>query len=199
MSRIGKNIGQFKSKVASYDTGNPDPASQGRNIYVYDNIDRVTLQGLELGAEARLARAWKVSGHYTYTDSKRKGGGEPAFDCTSLEGFPLDKTPEHVFNAQLDWSPTRALGVYLRAVYTGKQYWAAFRNGATGVRERPGSATLDLGGRYAINKSLLLKAAVLNLTDKVVATDERGRFDGLNGNWMVDEGRRFSVSLNATF
>ncbi len=189
----------FKNKVSSYDTGQPDPLMPaGYNIFIYDNIDEVTLRGLELGAETRLARAWKIAGHYTYTDSQRQGG-EPAFDGSSLKGYPLDKTPEHVFNVQLDWTPSDALNFYARANHTGKQYWAAFRNGAMGVRERPASTTLDVGGRYAINKSLSVKFAVLNLTDKVVAVDERGRTQGLDGNWILDEGRRLAVSLNASF
>lgn len=189
----------FKNKVSSYDTGQPDPLMPaGYNIFIYDNIDEVKLRGLELGAETRFARVWKITGHYTYTDSQRQGG-EPAFNGSSLKGYPLDKTPEHVFNVQLDWSLSDALNFYARANHVGKQYWAAFRNGAMGVRERPASTTLDVGGNYAINKSLNVKFAVLNVTDKVIAVDERGRTQGLNGNWMLDEGRRLAVSLNASF
>lgn len=189
----------FKNKVASYDTGVRDPRSAGRNIYVYDNIDRVTLRGLELGAGTTLARDWKLSGNYTFTDSRRKGGGEPAFNGTSLEGRPLDKTPRHVLNARVDWTATGQLSLYASASYIGKQYWAAFRNAALGVRERGASTTLDFGGQYAFNRNLSLKFAVLNLTDKVVPVDARSRTGGLDGNWMVDEGRRLFVALNASF
>ncbi|CAG0965170.1 Colicin I receptor [Methylophilaceae bacterium] len=189
----------FKNKVASYDTGVIDPLlGNPWHIYIYDNIDEVTLRGIELGFETKLARAWKIASHYTYTDSQRKGG-EPAFDGSSLKGYPLDKTPEHVFNAQLDWTPFTALSLYARANYTGKQYWAAYRNGAMGVRERPAITTLDLGGSYAINKALSMKFAVLNITDKVIDVDERGRTQGLNGNWMLDEGRRLALMLDASF
>ncbi|MES2942314.1 MAG: TonB-dependent receptor [Pseudomonadota bacterium] len=189
----------FKNKVASYDTGVADPLSAGRNIYIYSNIDRVTTRGIELSAGAALNRDWKLSGNYTFTDSKRKGGGEPAFNGTSLEGQPLDKAPRHVLNAQLDWNPLPALAVYTAASYTGKQYWAAFRNGALGVRERAATTTFDLGGSYSVNKNLSLKFALLNISNKMVAVDERARTGGLNGNWMVDEGRRLAVSMNATF
>ncbi|MDR2112502.1 MAG: TonB-dependent receptor [Candidatus Accumulibacter sp.] len=190
---------EFRNKVASYDTGAIDPLLGAPwHVYIYDNIDEVTLRGIELGIEAPLARAWKIAGHYTYTDSKRKGG-EPSFDGSSLKGFPLDKTPEHVFNAQLDWTPSDALNVYARANYTSKQYWAGYRNGAMGVRERPANTTFDLGGSYAFNKTLNVKFALLNVTDKVVKVDERGRTFGLDGNWMLDEGRRVAVTLNARF
>ncbi|THF65104.1 TonB-dependent receptor domain-containing protein [Pseudothauera rhizosphaerae] len=189
----------FKDKVASYDTGEIDPLLGAPwHVYIYDNIDEVTLRGVELGFETKLAPTWRIGGHYTYTDSQRKGG-EPSFDGSSLDGHPLDKTPEHVFNVQLDWTPTDALNLYARANYTGKQYWAAYRNGAMGVREREASTTLDLGGGYAINKFLSVKFAVLNVTDRVVAVDERGRTLGLDGNWMLDEGRRVAMTLDARF
>ena len=75
----------------------------------------------------------------------------------------------------------------------------AFRNGARGVRERDGAWTLDIGGRYVISTNLSVKFAILNVTDKIVPIDNRARNDGLNGNWLVDEGRRAWLSLNGTF
>ncbi|PHV09859.1 TonB-dependent receptor domain-containing protein [Chitinimonas sp. BJB300] len=190
---------QFKNKVVSYDSGVSDPLNSALNIYTYDNIDSVQLRGVELGANWPLAKAWRASGNYTYTRSRRHGGGEPAFNGGSLEGRPLDKTPTHVLNAKLEWQPIEALSSYLRVNYLGKQYWAAFRNGAQNVRERSASTTLDLGGSYQINKALSLSAAVLNMTDKIIAVDERGRNNGLDGNWMVDEGRRYWLSLGLKF
>lgn len=189
----------LKNKVASYDSGVADPLVPSRNIYIYDNIDEVNLRGLELSAAWPLARAWRVSGNYTYTDSERQGGGEPAFDGGSLDGRPLDKTPKHVLNAQLDWTPTEPLALYARATYLGKQYWAAFRNGAMNVREREGSTTFDLGGSYQFRRNLALKFALLNVTDRKVPVDDRTRTTGLAGNWMVDEGRRLWLAVEASF
>lgn len=190
---------RFKNKVASYDTGVPDPRLPARTIYVYDNIDRVNIHGLEFSVKAPLMPSLAFNGSYTYTKSKRKGGGELNYDGSSLNGEPFDKAPEHMLKTQLDWQPMDKLNAYLRANYYGKSYWAAFRNGATNVRERPGSTTLDLGGSYAFTPNLTLKLAVLNLTDKLVPVDARGRTAGLDGNWTQDEGRRFWLALNATF
>lgn len=52
---------------------------------------------------------------------------------------------------------------------------------------------------YQVTQYLNLSAAVLNVTDRIVAVDERGRFDGPGGNWMVDEGRRYGVSATVSF
>jgi outer membrane receptor for ferrienterochelin and colicins len=35
--------------------------------------------------------------------------------------------------------------------------------------------------------------------DRVVPVDDRGRFDGLDGNWYVDDGRRLWASIDLRF
>ncbi len=190
---------RMRNKVASYDTGVADPNSSGRNVYVYDNISSVRLYGLELGMGQQLLPAVRLSGSYTYTQSKRGTGGENAFNGSSLEGRPLDKTPMHMLNLQADWQVGTDWALYSAAKFSSKQYWAAFRNGAMTVRERPSSATLDVGGRYALTPQVDVKLAVLNLTNKLIAVDDRTRAGGLSGNWMQDEGRRIALSLNANF
>ncbi|WDD94334.1 TonB-dependent receptor [Burkholderia sp. FERM BP-3421] len=187
----------FKNKVVSYDTGVADSRSPGRNIYVYDNVDRVKLYGLELGAGTRVAKQFRISGTYTLTQSRREGSGERAFNGGSLNGYPLDKTPRHKFNVELGWTPTPQLDLYADINYIGNEYWAAFRNGAQGVRERPSTTTFDLGGRYRISKHFSLNVALLNVTNRMVPVDDRSRASGLSGNWLVDQGRRVAVSLTA--
>ncbi|MDF3835915.1 TonB-dependent receptor [Cupriavidus basilensis] len=187
----------FRNKVTSHDTGVADPRSPGRNVYVYDNVDRVKLYGLELGAGTRLTGQLKVSGAYTFTQSRRDGSGEKAFNGSSLNGYPLDKTPRHKLSAQVDWTPAPRLHLYASVNHTGAEYWAAFRNGAQGVRERPSTTTFDIGGRYRLDKHFSLSFAVLNLANKMVPVDERTRANGLSGNWLVDQGRRFAVNLTA--
>lgn len=190
----------FKNKVASYDTGVTNPLSPGNNIYVYDNIDNVNIRGIELAASVPLANTLAIRGNYTYTKSKRKGsGGEPAYDGSSLDGKPLDKTPEHTGSMTLDWKPTDQLSTFVTGTYTGSMYWAAFRNGSKVTRKRGASTTFDLGASYDVTKNLSLKATVLNVSDKIVPVDTRTRDTGLDGNWMVDEGRRLWISGTYSF
>ncbi|AOY02418.1 TonB-dependent receptor domain-containing protein [Jeongeupia sp. USM3] len=189
----------FKNKVVSYDTGVPDPFNRALTIYKYDNIDKVNIRGAELGGAMPFAKDWKVSANYTYTKSEREGGGEPAFDGGSLDGRPLDKTPEHMANLRLDWTPIEKLATFARVTYTGKQYWAAFRNGAMNVREADAYATADLGASYTFNKHLTANFTVLNITDEIEPVDDRTRTGGLDGNWMVQEGRRYWLSVTASF
>lgn len=188
----------LKDKVSSFSTGVVDPLVPSRYIYVYDNIDEVNMRGVEVTFNMPLTKKLKFGANYTYTDSERKGG-EPAYDGSSLDGKPLDKTPEHMFNAQLDWKPVKSLSLYTRANVVSKQYWSAFRNGAMNSRTRPGAATYDIGGVYDVNKYVAFKLAVLNITDKKVAVDDRTRTGGLDGNWMVDEGLRVAADMTLRF
>ena len=192
---------KFRNKVVSFDTGVRDPLDPtgANNIYVYDNVDNVTLRGVELGIKLPLARTLSMDANYTYTHSKRQGGSETAFNGTSLDGEPLERTPKHMFNAKLDWQATAALQTFARVNFSGGARYAAYRNYAQGTRSRGSSATFDLGGTYALNKQMDLRFAILNVADRKVAVDERGRNTGLNGNWIVDEGRRLWLGVNAQF
>ncbi|XZG69919.1 TonB-dependent receptor domain-containing protein [Chitinibacteraceae bacterium HSL-7] len=189
----------FDHKVVSYDTGIADPNVKGYNIYVYDNLDSATIRGLELTGSWPLARSVMLSANYTYTDSSREGGKEPAYDGSSLDGQPIARVPEHMANVQLDWTPTAALRSYVLAQYRGEEQWAAFRNGANTTRTRGESLTFDLGASYQLNKTFSVAAAVLNVADEIVPVDTRTRAQGLDGNWMVDEGRRYWLKLDAKF
>ncbi|MGH8085254.1 MAG: TonB-dependent receptor domain-containing protein [Lysobacter sp.] len=190
---------RFQNRVASYATDEVDPHNPRQVVYVYDNIDRVRIRGVELSLEQRVSADWRLKGNYTYTDSERQGGGEPAFDGGSLDGRPLDMTPEHVANLRLDWQASEALGLNLGAHYMGTQYWAGFRNGAMNVRTRPAATTFDVGASWELNSNVTFNAALLNFTDRVVPVDDRGRFDGLDGNWYVDAGRRLWASVDLRF
>ncbi|MEO3960105.1 hypothetical protein, partial [Chromobacterium piscinae] len=60
----------------------------------------------------------------------------------------------------------------------------------------------DLGGTYRINKTFDVNFAVFNVADRTVAIDDRlgNRSNGpLDGNWMVDEGRRYWLTLTGKF
>ena len=190
----------FRNKVVSFDTGVKDPLDPKNetNIYVYDNVDKVKIRGLELGLKMPLTRTVSLDANYTYTQSKRQGGSETAYNGSSLDGQPLERTPKHMLRAKLDWQATDALQTYARLNFSGQARYAGYRNYAAGTRTRGSSATLDLGGNYALTKMVDLRFAVLNATDRKVAVDERPRAT-LQGNWIVDEGRRLWLGVNAQF
>lgn len=62
----------------------------GRGLYVYENIDRARLQGLEAAATLPLAAAWTLQASYQYLDAK-DGNGQR-----------LEKRPRHTLGLRLE-------------------------------------------------------------------------------------------------
>ena len=63
----------------------------GRAQYVFENIDRARLQGMELAGRATLPAGWLLSGNYTY------------LDATDGNGARLEKRPRHLLAMQVGW------------------------------------------------------------------------------------------------
>lgn len=183
----------FKNKLTSYNTGNPDPLSN-LNLYTYDNVGKANVKGVEVATGIPIAKDWKLSMNYTYTDSERKSDDEKLGNGISLKGYPLDKTPKHMANAKLDWQFNEDLNLYTRAQYTGEQVWAAQRNGSKVPRYRSGYTTMDVGATYQLLKNTKLNFAVLN-----IGNEKGPKIDKVDGNWDVEDGRRYWANVNVSF
>lgn len=188
---------EFKNKIYSQCVTGCSGSSGA--TYEWGNIGRATLRGVETSLTLPLSRTVTLTGNYTYTQSKRKSDDEVAYDGTSLQGQPLDRTPRHVLNVRADWQATDALSLYASTNVQSEQYWANYRNVSSTTRRRPGATTFDLGGSYELNKHVTFRLAVMNLTDKRVPVDYRTRTTGLDGNWQVDEGRRLWLNTSVSF
>lgn len=183
---------EFKNKLTSYQVaGQTDPLT-GLNMFIYDNVGKANIRGVEMATRIPVAQDWNLGMNYTFTDSERKSDDEK-LNGQSLKGQPLEMTPRHAANANLDWQFRPDLNFYTRANYTGKQIWAAQRNGAKQPRERSGITTMDLGLTYKVMPNALLNLAVLNIAN------EKGDDIDVNGNWQIDEGRRYWANLKINF
>ncbi|HGU9770643.1 TPA: TonB-dependent receptor [Morganella morganii] len=183
---------EFKNKLTSYQVaGQTDPLT-GLNMFIYDNVGKANIRGVEMASRIPVAEKWNLNLNYTFTDSERKSDDEK-LNGKSLKGQPLEMTPRHMANAKLDWQFCPDMNFYTQANYTGKQVWAAQRNGAKQPRERSGITTLDLGMTYQVMPNALLNFAVLNIAN------EKGDDIETNGNWQIDEGRRYWANLKLNF
>lgn len=183
---------EFKNKLTSYQVaGQTDPLT-GLNMFIYDNVGKANIRGVEMASRIPVADKWNLNLNYTFTDSERKSDDEK-LNGKSLKGQPLEMTPRHMANARLDWQYRPDMNFYTQANYTGKQVWAAQRNGASQPRERSGITTLDLGMTYQVMPNALLNFAVLNIAN------EKGDDIDTNGNWQIDEGRRYWANLKLNF
>ena len=183
---------EFKNKLTSYQVaGETDPLT-GLNMFIYDNVGKANIRGVEMATRIPVAQDWNLGMNYTFTDSERKSDDEK-LNGQSLKGQPLEMTPRHAANANLDWQFRPDINFYTRANYTGKQIWAAQRNGAKQPRERSGITTMDLGMTYKVMPNALLNLAVLNIAN------EKGDDISKDGNWQIDEGRRYWANLKINF
>ncbi|HBC7186528.1 TPA: TonB-dependent receptor, partial [Morganella morganii] len=145
---------EFKNKLTSYQVaGQTDPLT-GLNMFIYDNVGKANIRGVEMASRIPVAEKWNLNLNYTFTDSERKSDDEK-LNGKSLKGQPLEMTPRHMANARLDWQYRPDMNFYTQANYTGKQVWAAQRNGAKQPRERSGITTLDLGMTYQVMPNAL--------------------------------------------
>ncbi len=184
----------FKDKVSNAMVYNADGTiarwaeDPNYRLYYNYNIDRATLRGVELAARWKPLRTLTVKSGYTFTDSKQKGG--------SYDGYPLSRTPRHLFNLRADWEAMEGLTLWSAYTYHGKETNAGLRIGsngslvANGVRQYAGYGQVDLGASYAFNRSSTLNVAIFNIGDK--------RLDEQTYN-TVGDGRRIWVSLNTRF
>lgn len=158
-------------------------AYQG-NDYLFlstrDNIDKATMQGVELSLDYGITPALTFSSSYTYTDSEQKSG--------EFEGEPLNKIPKHMANAGLDWQSTNRLNLWLDANYRGETTDYLSR---TSMEDgTPDYTFVDVGMVYALNDSARVKAGLYNVADKEVTNDTYG---------VVLDGRRVNLGLTVDF
>ncbi|OKY26036.1 TonB-dependent receptor [Thalassotalea sp. PP2-459] len=136
------------------------------------NIDKVTLQGIEVAGRYQLTNDWSVYANYTWTDSEQQSGPE--------EGLPLTNTAEHMGNINIGWDATEDLNVYLQSEYRSDRY-----RGFDSVHERElyykNYSLLNLGARWTLNDNVMVNLRVNNLLDRDF-TSYSTSYDDLNGD-----------------
>ncbi|MGE6786353.1 TonB-dependent receptor domain-containing protein [Ensifer adhaerens] len=189
----------FKDKISNLPVvdaaGNPVRWSENPNyrLWYNYNIDDAIIQGVELTATWNATPDLTLRASYTYTQSEQQTG--------DFAGFPLARTPEHMANIRADWyTPIEGLEAWASVNYHGEEISAGPRvsttsgkpvwiNGKRGYKYEA-YTTVDVGTKYDVGEGLTLNAAVYNLFDKEVEPTDFN---------AVGEGRRFWLSLTATF
>ncbi|MFA5632145.1 MAG: TonB-dependent receptor [Porticoccaceae bacterium] len=177
------------------------------------NIDEAVTQGAELAGRWQFLPAWGVSMNYTYTDSEQESG--------SNEGAPLTNTPEHMFNASLDWDATERLTFWLKGEYRSKQarftdLYANLSAANRAIQDRVGDLKgyelFHLGGSFKAADNVTLTMTIFNLFDKDFLDGEFYQTNTGAVGWAshytqiaqgttgtIQEGRRLWLSANFTF
>ncbi|MDO6428599.1 TonB-dependent receptor [Thalassotalea sp. 1_MG-2023] len=192
---------EFEDKIASGDTIQSCEATAGVrpcvNLGEYDqlgyttysqkiNIDKVTLQGVEVAGRFQVTTDWSIYANYTWTDSEQQSGSE--------EGLPLTNTAEHMGNINIGWDATEDLNVYLQSEYRSDRY-----RGFDSIHDRElyykNYSLLNLGARWTLNDNVMVNLRVNNLLDRDFTSystsyddlNGDGKFEYLSGRGVVSE------------
>ena len=153
-----------------------------------DNVDRAKTKGLSLNATVNLGAGFRVSGGYTYLDTKAK---QRNADGTYKES-PIDKSIRHMGNVNGQWEHSWSfyrLNVNLHGRLQGERYSQSYGYA-------PKYQQWDLNTRHTFNlKSIILEPGVgiENLFDKIDDRPWNNNFSTLN------PGRSVYVSLAVRF
>lgn len=91
-AHAGAQLMLFANRVHDLIVTVPTAVIGGRQNYVFENLDRARLQGLELSGTARLGGGFKAALNYQF------------LDATDGNGQRLDKRARHALGARMDWS-----------------------------------------------------------------------------------------------
>lgn len=184
----------FKDKIAenrlceSSGGDRNDPATwncaYGGNNYLFlstrENISDAMMQGVEFTLDYDLTRDVRFSSSYTYTESEQKTG--------EFKGQPLNKTPEHMVNAGLDWQASDRLDLWLQGNYRGET--SDYLSRTSMGEGTPGYSFFDVGLVYQLTGSTEVKAGIYNLANKKVTNEDYG---------VVLDGRSVNLGLTVDF
>jgi outer membrane receptor for ferrienterochelin and colicins len=160
------------------------------------NVGEAEIRGIELAGKYQILDNLAIKLNYTFTDSEIKS------DDAKTNGKPLRSSPEHMYNATLDWQTTAKLNTYL--TYSGEKERFNTRN-TTNLKDYyyKDYSVWNMGTSYKVDKSLTINARVNNLFDKDFM--EYGIADKVGTTYIFEEysnksaSRNFWLSANYTF
>lgn len=168
--------------------GLSDKHAQFDQIRQRDNIDKAKTRGLSFNATASLGAGFRLSGGYTYLDTKAK----QLKDDGTYKESPIDKSIRHMGNVNGQWEHSWGfyrLNVNLHGHLQGRRYSQSYGYA-------PKYQQWDLNTRHTFNlKSIILEPGVgiENLFDKIDDRPWNNNFSTLN------PGRSVYASLSIRF
>lgn len=168
--------------------GLSDKHAQFDQIRQRDNIDKAKTRGLSFNATASLGAGFRLSGGYTYLDTKAK----QLKDDGTYKESPIDKSIRHMGNVNGQWEHNWGfyrLNVNLHGHLQGRRYSQSYGYA-------PKYQQWDLNTRHTFNlKSIILEPGVgiENLFDKIDDRPWNNNFSTLN------PGRSVYASLSIRF
>lgn len=159
----------------------------------YQNLDAITVRGIEVGLDAAIGRHWYPFVNYTYTDAEIK---ESPSNPDIVGNMPVG-VPKHKANIGFVYDNPALMTFRLAGRYVGTRYFDSenlpeYRTGGFSVLDAKVSKNFRLSG---IVKNAQLSLAVNNILDKDYVEIVNSTTDG----WEKADGRNFWVEVGAGF
>jgi outer membrane receptor protein involved in Fe transport len=160
---------ELKDDLFFFPATEDDPADPRLNVGIFDNIDKTSRAGLELGADGRYDKlTWFANYAYiraafedNFSYAREVDDDVVAFDVN--KGDRLPGIPEHNIKIGADYAFTQKLSAGFTASYHSSQY---FRGDEANVDKKIGHyKVVNLHGRYKVTDNLQFFAKVDNLFD----------------------------------
>ncbi len=140
----------------------PPPTACPFGIGTFFNTDLARARGTNISVEAKPARWLRVSGNYTYNDS-RVLKSPNAFDPALIAGNRLIRRPVHSGTVVLN-AAYRRVNWNIAGYFTGARTDSDFLD--RGLNRNPGYARFDLGGAFDLTRNISVFGRAENLFDK---------------------------------
>lgn len=152
------------------------------------NIDKVSVQGVELAGRWLISDKWSLNANYTWTDSEQESGPS--------EGQPLTNTAEHMANTTLVWMLLDNLTLSLQGELRSDRFrdWDSVQDKALFYKDYQ---LINLGVNYGITENITINGRVNNLFDEDF-TSYTTAFVDLNGDslYTLDDEVIFTDDYN---
>ena len=152
------------------------------------NIDKVSVQGVELAGRWLISDKWSLNANYTWTDSEQESGPSA--------GQPLTNTAEHMANTTLEWMLLDNLTLSLQGEFRSDRFrdWDSVQDKALFYKNYQ---LINLGINYGITENISVNGRVNNLFDEDF-TSYTTAFVDLNGDslYTLDDEVIFTDDYN---
>lgn len=136
-----------------------DPRCPARPDGYYDNVQKITADGVELGLVAHLGERLQVSANYTHLDAKNDVSGGTNF------GRALARRPEDIANADVTYSWPFGLTTTVAVTHAGKSF-----DNASNTIKLDGYTQIDFRAALTIRDKFEVFARLENAFDEDHAT-----------------------------
>ena len=137
----------------------------------YFNIAAANAGGMELEVRLPEVRATRLSGSYSWTETKvRRAGFDPGASATFVAGGPLLRRPEHLASLHLTTRLGDAGTIILTATRVGAREDRDFSAFPAAVVELPAHLTVDLATDLALPAAWFAGGRLLLRADNVLGT-----------------------------